>query len=508
VRSTSLGVLARWPLLCAFSAAALNLLPPLRILIYSSRADRYFVPVVALHDYAAGLAVLAIATAAFHAALRAALRLPARLSHPALAGLLLLALINPLNFLRITLGPRIAFLVVAAIGVGTAWRWWRRRDGLSAIAAALGLAFAMFAPLAAMSSLQLAWRLVPGSEDSAEDSASSPVPAGHFGGAGSGDPLQRVVWVVFDELDGRMLSADRTEGRDLPAFAAFREVSVHLSHVRPVSGDTLTALPSYWIGRRVLESRPVASDRLEVRIENRDDFVPVTEYAHIFEEVRRRGGSTGVAGFYHPYCRLFPAHLERCSDYQPDGIYEDETPSLADSAVADFAAMVPIWRRVNWIRAIQKVVRDGLELAADPALDLVLIHVNAPHDPPVYDPASGRFRYLNLGLHYADNLVLADRTVAQLRSALVGAGRWESCAVVVSSDHGWRRLPGAGSEPGAIPLMIKLPRQQQGVEIAVEMDSVHMRDMLLAILDRRVTDPAGLVAWVTGRTEGSGRGAH
>ncbi|MDH3376607.1 MAG: hypothetical protein OEQ39_06510 [Gammaproteobacteria bacterium] len=62
---------------------------------------------------------------------------------------------------------------------------------------------------------------------------------------------RRVMWITFDELDGRYLFSKRPSDHDYPNFDSFKWSSVYLSCTSPPGGLTLKAMPALWIGRPV-----------------------------------------------------------------------------------------------------------------------------------------------------------------------------------------------------------------------------------------------------------------
>ena len=128
--------------------------------------------------------------------------------------------------------------------------------------------------------------------------------------------------------------------------------------------------------------------------------------------------------------------------------------------------------------------------------DFVVVHVNMPHWPYVYDPSSDEFNIWASGLSYADNVICADKMLSEIERESRKAGLWDKTAVVVMADHGWRLTPGFSSEPGAIPLMIKMPDQRDEIRLDGELDSVLTKKLLLAILQRELRTPQDVASWL------------
>ena len=219
----------------------------------------------------------------------------------------------------------------------------------------------------------------------------------------------------------------------------------------PPGGPTATALPTYWIGQRVVKSRMRSCNRLDVQIEGSEDFVSVSDFDHIFKGAFAAGASTGIAGFFHPYCRLFGEFADRCQAFFVAGHQDRASNNLASSMKSSARTLLPKLLRARAVRTFESIRSAGLEMAIDPERDFVVVHVNMPHWPYVYDPSSDEFKIWSSGLSYADNVICADKMLSEIERESRKAGLWDKTAVVVMADHGWRLMPGYYSELGVIP---------------------------------------------------------
>ena len=308
--------------------------------------------------------------------------------------------------------------------------------------------------------------------------------------------LQRLVWVTFDELDQRILFDKRPAGYEFPGLDSFRKQSIYASRVVPPGGKTITAMPTYWIGQRVVQSRKRSCSRLDVQVEGSEAFVSVSDFDHIFREAFASGASIGIAGYFHPYCRLFGDFADGCQSFFVSGHHERASTNLAASMKSSARTLLPEWLRARAVRSFESIRSAGLEMAINPLRDFVVVHVNMPHWPYVYDPSSDEFKIWASGLSYADNVVCADKMLSEIERESRKAGLWDKTAVVVMADHGWKPMPGSYSEPGAIPLMIKMPNQRDEIQLDGELDSVLTKKLLLAILQRELRTPQDVASWL------------
>ena len=133
------------------------------------------------------------------------------------------------------------------------------------------------------------------------------------GGSDSGGPAgRRVLWLVFDELDFRLGFVDRPASVRLPEFDRLRQESVFANNAYPPAGDTVLSLPALLSGRLVANAHRVSHDELTLTF-SEGETTPWSRAPNIFTEARRAGYGTGLAGWYHPYCRVIGDSLDTCA---------------------------------------------------------------------------------------------------------------------------------------------------------------------------------------------------
>ncbi len=489
--------------LAAFSLSVANvsLWPMWRALVFASDSDRYYLAEFSGHDYLAVILAMLLVAACLFALVRLIASFNSPLAKWALLALLFFCSLSPVNFLRIsnedfvhtTLPGILPYLAVGLVIVATlVWRF--KRISIDVLLTVGFMTFVAFSPLVVLTSAQALWKaltLERADRGAGEgDSQVRPPPS-----EGESRQLQRLVWIIFDELDQRILFADRPPGYAYPTFDAFREQSICGTRVAPVGGETKAVMPAYWTGDRVARAKHVSADRLDLMIEGSREFVPVSDFDHLFKRAFDLGASIGIAGYYHPYCRLFGAFVDRCVSFQ-DAAQPHASKDLFESIVWDLYSLSPNFRRINAIYALEGIRSSALEMVADPGMDFVVIHINTPHTPPLYDPKSDRLKYWSAGLSFADNIALSDKTLGEIWREMKEAGLWSETAVVVMSDHGHRYLAGYDSAPGAITLMIKMANQESGIEIDRELDSLVTKDLLLGVLGGELTTPETVASWL------------
>lgn len=470
-------------LIVAFSAANINLLPFWRSLIFVDGADAYYLPISAPHDHVAALVSLLVLGLLLFGLLKLLLWLPRLGSWPlflVLSGLL----VNPL--VAHASGPtHKSYFLAAAAGVALAFVRFPRP-----VLSAVFVALLVLSPFAAMNAARALIEMPP--KPAPPRALTSPVERG---------PQNRVVWALFDELDGRFLYGDRRGDWSYPAFDGLAEQSVHLTHAVPVADMTIRALPAYWIGKPVAESFPRDRTRLDLELEGADEPRPFDSFDNLFQTAWARGARIGVVGFHHPYCRLFSGYLSECESFHSVTIRHRRSRGVLDATRQAFASLSPIWRRVVKIRVVEDFREPMLAQVGNPELDLVALHFSMPHMPAIYDASTGRMNATGLGVGYRDNLAKADRMLAEMLARLRETGLDERTQLIVTSDHGLRAIEGAGTEPGATPLLVRMAGSRDEIVVEEPVSTIVMHDLVLDLLSGEIESPTELARML--RTRGT-----
>ncbi len=351
-------------------------------------------------------------------------------------------------------------------------------------------------------------------------------------------PRRRVVWMLFDEFDQRLVFDLRRPKVELPELDRLRAESMVANRAHQTAGWTTLALPSILSGRTYTRADLIDANTLRV---TREDGGPLNwrDDTNVFKKARAQGDNAALVGWHHPYCRVFGDSLVDCLDVpsgHPTAAMLRET-SVADEGVpeavkflftlqlANVRDMI-LWdndaisenRRDAYVQKRQQrqyfQIRDrAYAELADPQIDLLFIHFPLPHPFAIYDRERGDFT-LSDETSYADNLALVDRTVGEVRRVLERSGLWNSTSLLILSDHGlrpdlWRDRMGwtreleevtGGKQSELVPYIVKLAGEEQGVVYDRDFSSVVSSELVLAMLRGEVTTPTQAAAWIDRET--------
>ena len=417
-------------------------------------------------------------------------------------------------------------LVVLALGAYALWRVGFARLVRGAAAAAL-----ILSPFVFLAYGQALWQLVwyrGVVAERGEPARAQPTREGQ----------PRVFWLIFDELDYRLAFDQRPAGLELPEFDRLRAESLAAGEAYPPGAFTIQVLPALLTGKLVAEAVETRPDDLNLKFHEESEWVGWRTRPNIFGRAREAGLNAGVAGWHHPYCRMFKKDLVRCSwgedTFTELGVVQRSTVTgnmLRGARMSFFS--VPALHRLlprreevyrhesalleKKMHKLRELVDAGRALAADPQLQLVLVHLPIPHPPHFYDRALGRYAF-DAPRSYLDSLALTDRTLGELRREMEAAGLWDSTAVIVTSDHWWRArevwAPVAAIPDNApywndsdtalvpaetdyrVPFMLKLPGQRRGLGYAPAFNTIVTHDLVLGVLRGELKTPEEAASWL------------
>jgi hypothetical protein len=319
---------------------------------------------------------------------------------------------------------------------------------------------------------------------------------------------QRIVWLLFDELSFYQTFDHRYPGLAMPAFDRLRSESVSFENLRPAGYFTDHVVPSLFLGQVVKDIHSDLDGNLWLRTSGETRWHRFDAQATLFGDASHRGWTTGVAGWFNPYCRILAGTLDSC--YSRIGTEEVDGAAAQNSLFQNVE--LPIEGKMRALEHrpsiaveeheedFQAVMHEADALIRDETIRFLFIHLPVPHPPGIYDRQTGRIR---TGGTYIDNLALADRVLEELTSSLNGTASGSNTTLIVSSDHSWRiplwrPAPGWTKEEEAASqgkfdtrpvLLIHFPSQSAQVRIAEPFDQIHLHEILERMIHGEMHSP-------------------
>ena len=325
----------------------------------------------------------------------------------------------------------------------------------------------------------------------------------------------RVVWIIFDELEEHLVFTARPKGFFFPAFDRFRSESFVASNAFPPNRVTMSSIPALLTGKLLRDAEPVNASDLTLHGEDGSSVIWSTQ-PNIFSEVRSAGFSAGLMGWYHPYCRVIGDDLDFCGWAPHVG---DPNPVSHELTFAKALRrdVLTIWWRIPFTyRLFQKKyeareVKDYVEVCDEIRaeanellnlrLNLTFLHYPLPHEPWIDKPTNPSAS-TGPTVGYLNNVLLADKTLGELRETLEERGLWDSTIVLISGDHWWRDSPLEfnGKRDHRVPFMLKLAGQKTELTYSSPINTLLTRELLLLILQGKLRSEGEVAEWLTHNT--------
>jgi hypothetical protein len=312
----------------------------------------------------------------------------------------------------------------------------------------------------------------------------------------------RIIWLLFDELSYEQAFEHRFRGLSLPAFDQLKRESVLFSDLQPAGYDTERVVPSFFLGHVVDGIRSDLDGRPSIRLAGGKNWRRFDPDATLFADAQRLGWTTGVVGWYNPYCRILAGTLDYCFWRMGNGQWDGTSPaqSAIQNAVAPLANELRAWEHKPSFAQEEKHASDLAVLLSqaevlirDQRIGFVFIHLPVPHPPGIYDRRPPHQRRTGT---YIDNLALADRTLAELMGTIHATPLAAKTTLILCSDHSWRvnlwrPTPQWSKEEEAAShnhfdprpvLMIRFPGQPEERNITAPVNDIGIHDIIERML--------------------------
>jgi hypothetical protein len=314
----------------------------------------------------------------------------------------------------------------------------------------------------------------------------------------------RVLWIIFDEMDYRLAFDERPAGVKLPEFDRLKSESLFATNAFPPGDATRISMPALISGKRVAAVTPSGASDLSVTLAAGGPAVLWSEMPSVFAAARKRGVNTALLGWFHPYRRVLHRGLNYCDWYPYPGSFPAQERTFSGAIVNQLGCFAQgLEGERLFANVCRAMLAESLSLATNSTYGLILLHLPPPHRPGIYLPDQDRFTSLSMPpvQGYFNNLVLADRWLGKLRTALELCEEWNDLWLIVSADHSWRFSRQYDHHRDLrIPLMIKSSRERTALTFSDRLNTVLTHDLILAILSGEVKTQAALAAWLESRS--------
>jgi len=202
---------------------------------------------------------------------------------------------------------------------------------------------------------------------------------------------RRIVWILFDELSYDQTFDHRAFGIELPNFDRLRARSVSFSHLRPAGFYTEQIIPSLFSGRRIDQIRSTVDGDLWYKDPSQNRWLAYDPSITLFAVAQQNGWSSGIDGWYNPYCHILASVLNVCS-WEPSDVTSfameafgasEKKSILANAATLPTMLLDKLTNRNAGpanahIQEYSNVVAHAHALIQDDQVNFVFLHIPAP----------------------------------------------------------------------------------------------------------------------------------
>jgi hypothetical protein len=308
----------------------------------------------------------------------------------------------------------------------------------------------------------------------------------------------RVVWIILDETDWRLAFPERPQGVSLPNYDRLRASSLFAENAYQAGSDTQVAMPSLISGKQISGTTPVGKHTLLLKTAGSNALEDWATEPNVFSGARSLGFNVGIVGWYLPYCRVFASALSSCYWESMTTRVNSREPTLAASLFSQWRSLTPLESRLRQRFRFNSMLDQAKELASNPKLGLVLIHMSVPHGPGIYDRQHNSLTSFDLRNDwYFDNLELSDRALGEIRNAMERAGQWDRSTVIVSSDHSLRRWIMVHPHfDKRVPFLVKAAQEGDTIDYQHPFNAVVTSGLILSVLRGETTTPKQISDWL------------
>lgn len=293
--------------------------------------------------------------------------------------------------------------------------------------------------------------------------------------------INRVVWIIFDELDYRLAFIERPRDLKLKNFDHLANESVNLSFALPPAQMTSISIPSLIDGKTYIASYPSSKNDLILRLEDSSLSIWGSR-ENIFTDMQENNRRSAAVGWFLPYTRIFSDKLDY-SRWEPNSPerYIGTSDAFFPTMWNHLQAFNMLSKREFHKQTVESCIQNAMQVVADERYSLCFIHLPIPHLPSIapwkYNEPQGD------AVNYFRNLAAADQALGDLLGKLTASSVLCKTTVIVSSDHHWRKSREYdGKTDLRVPFIIRFPKQCNRIDIKNKFDTVKTRFLVQDII--------------------------
>ena len=307
----------------------------------------------------------------------------------------------------------------------------------------------------------------------------------------------KVRWLIFDEMDYRLVFDDRPKGIKLPELDRLQKEAIFSSAAYPPNDYTIEAVPSLLSGARK-SVITIKSEDLVLRnlITHTDE--KWADISNIFRDVKDLGSTNALVGWYHNYCPVFKTDLDYCRRLPAGRFGYDESFFGSVLVILERAFILDKRLERAFIFNLEVITRRSLDRTISNNYGLSFFHFSVPHSPWIFDQIKGKTSpyILRSPEQYFGNMLLVDKIIGEFRRTLEANGEWNKSTLIISSDHSWRKSAEYDSKRDfRVPFIIKMADGKARV-INKPIGTIVTKNFILEVMKKKISTTDEAVSWL------------
>ena len=322
----------------------------------------------------------------------------------------------------------------------------------------------------------------------------------------------RIIWLVFDELDYNLIYDLRPDGICLEELDKLKQNAFFATKAMQPAGNTPESIMSYLSGKQIKELGSIKNYNELIYYTLNGEEGSTKKDESIFSKANSRGYKSCAIGWQLPFTNFFSEYLFQAKILNPSESYFAKLKgnknlfyfnrvifSMCLSKLFDWCSSKAVLWRLNIMKDVYtksiSFLNDVIEQGQS---DFIFYHVSIPHYPGIYNMKNSRFTKDESS--YYDNVVLVDKTISKIRKEIEKSSRKDETILIITSDH-WFRKDLWGSHPAFfpnnmnalcakrekpyIPVIIEMPKQQP-LMYEKSFNAIIIHDIIVKIMDQKI----------------------
>lgn len=293
---------------------------------------------------------------------------------------------------------------------------------------------------------------------------------------------RQVVWIVFDEFDPGIAFSQRGGEEQafekVPNFQQLRRTSVEHSAMFPPARDTLGSIPGMLLGSPISGYQPLGPARLQLTLPDYSRRIFSNE-GSVFDSVSKRGLTSSILGFYHPYCEIFSNADCKTYSLLREVAWNDGLRAFLPRALKDL--MFAKIEQDNMSSVTRAQINELPGFLAKKH-SFLYAHLNFPHPPAAYAELLFEESPDDKLQSYWLNLRLSDAIMGDILAKFPRDGRER--LLVVTSDHWYRGNQKKKASPALF--LAKRLDDNNAVQVLSPSNLVHVKGLIEAFFDGNI----------------------